>query len=782
MADKYPLKVTIDGDAKGAQAALAAVNGQVNKLGNDLTRAFATPAMAAAGIAAVGASIAAIGKQIFDITASTAAVGSAIQDVADKTGLTAGTVSALKYAAEQSGTSIDALTKGFNAFNVQLGEAARGNTKAAESLRSIGVTSTQTDDALGQLISSIQNARSSNEQMAIAVDALGKKAGPELVVMVRQGSGSLDDMRETVKKLGIGFDNDGARRAKDFDDTLLQLKQQATGVSTAFAVEVMPAVTSAMTRISGAMETNRGIAQDWGRFTGETFRGAEVILSSLADRASFSMDSINAALQRNIGVVVDWRMAWLSSMGVVGQTISMLAGVGKDNPGVVRVVGDEYSLTRIPTGTPPPKIVPDRVRAAGASKTAAAGKDNSAADAEKARRDAIAQARLVVDRTLEIYGVGNEKRIADLDQALALGFIKEIEHVQKVARVRLEALMDEERQKSSLLANDKIKLSDEERAALLQEIRILQEKIKVEKVVGSTQITSAINREAKAQRALADIEKERLQRLKEMRAVRQFNAGRQELDAKHQAQLQSMVGSGSTLSQWGSLQSELFELHRKGEIGETQFLGMTAGVDALRASFEGLGQAIGQAVNAWVLYGQAGASVQQVTAQILAGVAQQAAVKAVFELAEGFAALAKAFFGIPNAGPAAAAHFKAAAIYGAVAGVSAGIGRGVAGGSFKKDAAGGGVGTGSSRRDFSNQDPYQRQSQYAFLSGRNNPDFGRLVSIMDRLDRKLDTARPGDVLVKAVNERPGLIAQTVQKDVQRNSSLGSGIARSMGFS
>jgi hypothetical protein len=138
------------------------------------------------------------------------------------------------------------------------------------------------------------------------------------------------------------------------------------------------------------------------------------------------------------------------------------------------------------------------------------------------------------------------------------------------------------------------------------------------------------------------------------------------------------VGSGSAISSIGELQQHFIDQ------GNTAAI---AGIQALSDAFAGLGEAVGQVVEAWVLYGSAGTSVRKVTAQILAGVAQQAAIKAVFELAEGFAALAMSFFGIPNAGPSATAHFAAAAIYGSIAGIAAVAGRAVAGDSFKNQAA-----------------------------------------------------------------------------------------------
>lgn len=106
--------------------------------------------------------------------------------------------------------------------------------------------------------------------------------------------------------------------------------------------------------------------------------------------------------------------------------------------------------------------------------------------------------------------------------------------------------------------------------------------------------------------------------------------------------------------------------------------------DTLTSVFEGIADAVGQAVEAFVLYGKI--DLRKVTAQIIASIAAQAAAKAAFELAEGLAMLALAFFGHPGAGPSASAHFAAAAAYGAIAGIAAVAGRAVAGNSFQKES------------------------------------------------------------------------------------------------
>jgi hypothetical protein len=106
-------------------------------------------------------------------------------------------------------------------------------------------------------------------------------------------------------------------------------------------------------------------------------------------------------------------------------------------------------------------------------------------------------------------------------------------------------------------------------------------------------------------------------------------------------------------------------------------------------AFGTLAQGLGQIVESYVLLGTTGPAVlRKLLAQILAHLAAEAAVKAIFELAEGFALL----FVDPLA---AGAHFQAAALYGSVAGVAAVAGRAVAGDLFKPQTSGTGTRTGA---------------------------------------------------------------------------------------
>lgn len=111
--------------------------------------------------------------------------------------------------------------------------------------------------------------------------------------------------------------------------------------------------------------------------------------------------------------------------------------------------------------------------------------------------------------------------------------------------------------------------------------------------------------------------------------------------------------------------------------------------------FMGIAQAVGQAVKSFVLFGNIGTSFRKFAAEVIASVAQMAAVQAVWELAQALAMTALAWFtGNPKFALAAGAHYSAAAFYGAIAGVAALAGRVVAGNAFQQQGAGGSGGGG----------------------------------------------------------------------------------------
>jgi hypothetical protein len=111
--------------------------------------------------------------------------------------------------------------------------------------------------------------------------------------------------------------------------------------------------------------------------------------------------------------------------------------------------------------------------------------------------------------------------------------------------------------------------------------------------------------------------------------------------------------------------------------------------DTVREMEAGMSEALGQSIAAAIVYKQSiGAAMAAAVKAEASAIAGRALVKGIWETAEGFAALARAIFGDPQAGAEAAMHFEAAALYAAVGGVAAGIGRAIPGGTTAGAAGG----------------------------------------------------------------------------------------------
>lgn len=371
-------------------------------------------------------------------------------------------------------------------------------------------------------------------------------------------------------------------------------------------------------------------------------------------------------------------------------------------------------------------------------------------------QDWIAAERQAMDDRLDIRRSEADLAEEILKQQLNTGLIDETEYHERVAQLKIDTLQNERNE----LADQ---AESRENIVRLQILDLAIEKARLEK---ENAITGALREQ----------NKERLDSIRDLKKKNQRPSGmatRQPTDYGFDAI--SQLG-GFFDGQVKDKDGNLFAGNHAAAIG---------GLNALSTAFSELGQAVGSAVSAFVLYGSAGTSVRQVTAQILAAIAQQAAVQAIYELAQGLAVLALAYFGVPNAGPSATAHFAAAAMYGSIAGVTAIAGRAVAGDSFKKQATGGtgaptGTNSGSGSSSQRNTTPYSRTSENAFLSGRTS-EIRNLTATIDRLDSKLASMRPGDVLTRGAKEKRGFIAQETVAGIKANAGTGRALAKGIGL-
>jgi hypothetical protein len=179
-----------------------------------------------------------------------------------------------------------------------------------------------------------------------------------------------------------------------------------------------------------------------------------------------------------------------------------------------------------------------------------------------------------------------------------------------------------------------------------------------------------------------------------------------------------------------------------------------------------VGQATEQVFATFILTGKSSGQIfKKLAADIIASIAVQSIVKAIFEVAEGFAALAQIPFD-PTAGYRASMHFHAAAIYAtvgaaaAVTGLAIGAAGGLGGGGGASAAAGGGGFGGDSTA----------APGTVTINQGGGTTLGILLSINDHLSN-LTTASPGDVVTRGAEQNPMVIGQANNEAARRDGTV-----------
>ncbi len=171
-----------------------------------------------------------------------------IANLSERLGVSVQEMSALRFMADQSDTSLEALATGMKKLSVNAVAAASGSAEMAAAFASIGVPVKNADgslraidDILGDVAEEFRLMPEGVEKTALAVKLFGK-TGDELIPFLNAGRAGIKEMREEAEKLGIVLDERAARAAKKFEDDTKKIKSAVDGTGTAITQALLPAL------------------------------------------------------------------------------------------------------------------------------------------------------------------------------------------------------------------------------------------------------------------------------------------------------------------------------------------------------------------------------------------------------------------------------------------------------------------------------------------------------------------------------------------------------------
>jgi len=183
------------------------------------------------------------------IVTKTAQVGDQFDKMSLRTGVAVEDLSALAYAADISGTDILTLEKGLKGLTKVMDDASMGIGEGMEAfeLLDIAVMDSEgnlrgTVDVLKEAATKIAAIEDPTKQAALAMDLFGARAGPQLLPLLKEGEGGIDELMNKAKELGITMSTEAATKAAEFTDRMTDLKGSLAGAGRTIGDTLIPAV------------------------------------------------------------------------------------------------------------------------------------------------------------------------------------------------------------------------------------------------------------------------------------------------------------------------------------------------------------------------------------------------------------------------------------------------------------------------------------------------------------------------------------------------------------
>ncbi len=239
------LRVVLGADTAALEKGLKDAQGKIT--------AFASGAAKGAAGLAVGfaAAAAALGVSIKHTLEEADKLGKLAQSI----GVPVEQLSALKYAADLSGVSVESLGKALGKLSRNTLDAAQGSQTSVAAFQALGVSFRdangqikQVGDLLPQIADKFAAMKDGTVKTALSIQIFGR-AGAELIPLLNQGSKGIKEMTDEAAALGLVIDAKTAKSAEAFNDNLTRMGAVIHGIIVRVTAEAAPA----FAQLSGAL-------------------------------------------------------------------------------------------------------------------------------------------------------------------------------------------------------------------------------------------------------------------------------------------------------------------------------------------------------------------------------------------------------------------------------------------------------------------------------------------------------------------------------------------------
>lgn len=178
----------------------------------------------------------------------------AINDLSKKYGTSAQTLAGFKLAADQSGTSMEAVAKSLNKLSVNL-------TESPDKFSKLGISTKNASEAMIQMADIFAAMPDGAEKTALAIKLFGK-SGEGMIPMLNEGTAGMRRMVEAGAELSK-IAADTGPMADQFNDHMAILKAASAGAAMAMTNNMLPALTSISKAMADAAKEGGTLEAIW---------------------------------------------------------------------------------------------------------------------------------------------------------------------------------------------------------------------------------------------------------------------------------------------------------------------------------------------------------------------------------------------------------------------------------------------------------------------------------------------------------------------------------------
>ena len=248
MATIANLNIAIKGNTAQLNDTLTKAQTRIGKFRDGANRALKAVQTAAKGLA-IGGGVALAGFGI-NAVKDFVQTGDELDKMSKRTGISVEALSELKFAAEQSGTSLESIETSSKRLSSTILDASNGMSGATMALDQLGLSAQKVQGLLPEeqfntFAAALADIEDASTRAALAQDVFGR-AGTDLLPLLSEGAEGMAALRQQAVDLGNTFTTEGAASAAEFQDSLNELKQGFGALGQTLGEKLVPVLTQGL--------------------------------------------------------------------------------------------------------------------------------------------------------------------------------------------------------------------------------------------------------------------------------------------------------------------------------------------------------------------------------------------------------------------------------------------------------------------------------------------------------------------------------------------------------